>query len=150
MKRDLLVRQDDPRSPERGQYGFLQSVVQEVAYESLAKKDRRAKHLAAARYFEALGDDELAGVLASHYLEAYRSTPPGPEADALANQARIALRAAGDRAAALHSARAAVRLYEDALAVTTDPAEVARSTKRPPDRPRWWTRRRPATMDSKR
>ncbi len=125
MTRDLLVRQDDPRSPERGQYAFLQSVVKEVAYESLAKKDRRAKHLAAARYFEALGDDELAGVLASHYLEAYRSTPPGPEADALANQARIALRAAGDRAAALYSARAAVRLYEDALAVTTDPAEVA-------------------------
>ena len=125
VTRDLLVRQDDPRSPERGQYAFLQSVVKEVAYESLAKKDRRAKHLAAARYFEALGDDELAGVLASHYLEAYRSTPPGPEADALANQARIALRAAGDRAAALYSARAAVHYYEDALDVTTEPAEIA-------------------------
>ena len=58
-----------PRSPERGQYGFVQALVREVAYGTLARRDRRARHLAAARYFEALGDDELAGVLATHYLD---------------------------------------------------------------------------------
>jgi class 3 adenylate cyclase len=58
--RDLLILDTDPRSPERGQYGFVQAVIREVAYETLAKRDRRTRHLAAARYFEALGDDELA------------------------------------------------------------------------------------------
>jgi len=125
VKRELLLRDDDPRSPERGQYRFLQAVVREVAYESLAKKDRRSKHLAAARHLESLGDEELAGVLASHYVEAYRATPPGPEADALGAQARIALRAAAERAAALHSHVSAVHYLEDALTVTDDAAEQA-------------------------
>ena len=68
----------------------------------MAKRDRRAKHVAAARYFESLGEDELAGVLASHYLAAYRASPSGDEADALAAQARVALtrgRRPGHRAA---------------------------------------------------
>jgi class 3 adenylate cyclase/tetratricopeptide (TPR) repeat protein len=101
--RDLLVLDTDPRSPERGQYGFVQAVIREVAYDTLAKRDRRVRHLAAARYFEALGDDELSGALATHYQAAYRAAAEGPEADALAVQARIALRAAGERAASLGS-----------------------------------------------
>jgi class 3 adenylate cyclase/tetratricopeptide (TPR) repeat protein len=125
VKRELLLRDDDPRSPERGQYRFLQAVVREVAYESLAKKDRRAKHLAVARHMESLGDDELAGVLASHYVEAYRATSAGPEADALGTQARIALRGAAERAAALHSHASAVHYLEEAITVTTDPGEQA-------------------------
>ena len=40
--------QADPRSPEHGQYGFLQDLVRHVAYETLSKKERRARHLAAA------------------------------------------------------------------------------------------------------
>ena len=62
-------------------------------------------------------------MLASHYLEAYRSTPPGPEADALANQARIALRAAGDRAVALNAWSVAVHHLTAALEMTTEVAE---------------------------
>ena len=68
----------DPRSPERGQYAFVQALIREVAYATLAKRDRRARHLAAARYFESLGDDELAGTLAAHYLAAYRAPPRVP------------------------------------------------------------------------
>jgi class 3 adenylate cyclase/tetratricopeptide (TPR) repeat protein len=123
VRRELLIRDDDPRSPERGQHRFVQAVVREVAYETLAKADRRAKHLAAARYFETLGEDEISGVLASHYLEALRATSPGPEADALAAQARIALRAASERAESLHSYAVAYRHAEDALGITTDPTE---------------------------
>jgi class 3 adenylate cyclase/tetratricopeptide (TPR) repeat protein len=125
VRRQLLVRDDDPRSPERGQYRFIQSLVREVAYQSLAKPDRRSRHLAAARYFETLDDDELAGVLATHYLEAYRASRAGAEADALAGQARIALSAAAERAAALHSHAQAVAYVELALSVTADQAEQA-------------------------
>ena len=125
VRRELLIRDDDPRSPERGQHRFVQAVVREVAYETIAKADRRAKHLAAARYFEALGDDEISGVLATHYLEALRATSPGPEADAVAIQARIALRAAAERAESLHSYAAAYHHAEDAIAITSDPLEQA-------------------------
>jgi hypothetical protein len=125
VRHELLVLDADSRSPERGQYKFLQGVVREIAYQSLAKRERRAKHLSAARYFEALGEDELAGVLASHYLAAYRATSLGAEADALAAQARVALRAAAERAANLHANAGALGYFEQALEVTSDPRERA-------------------------
>ena len=124
-RHEVLLLDADPLSPERGQYKFVQGVVREVAYQSLAKRDRRAKHVAAARYFETLGDDELAGVLASHYIAAHDASPPGPEADALAAQARVALRAAADRATALHSLPGALSYLDQALTVTIDPHEQA-------------------------
>jgi class 3 adenylate cyclase len=125
VRREIMVLDVDPLSSERGQYRFIQGVVREVAYQSLAKRDRRAKHLAAARYFESLGEDELTGVLASHYLSAYRASPAGGEADALAAQARVALRAAADRATALHAPHGALEYLEQALEVTVDPIEQA-------------------------
>jgi tetratricopeptide (TPR) repeat protein len=123
VRKEVLVLDADPRSPERGQYGFVQSVIREVAHETISKRDRRAKHLAAARYFETLADEELAGVLASHYLQAYEATSAGPEAEALAAQARVALRAAADRAAALYSHDQALAFLEQAEAVTSEPGE---------------------------
>jgi tetratricopeptide (TPR) repeat protein len=99
--------------------------VHEVAYASLARADRRTKHLAAARYLEALGDEETSGILANHYLSAYQASKAGEEADALAAQARISLQAAAERAAALHSHRQAIGYLEQAISVTSDPAEQA-------------------------
>jgi class 3 adenylate cyclase/predicted ATPase len=125
LRRQLLTVVADPRSPERGQYQFVQGVVQEVAYASLAKPDRRTRHLAAARYLEALGEEETAGVLASHYLAAYHASRQGPEADALAAQARLALVAAADRAAALQSHLQAVGYLEQAITVSGNPSEEA-------------------------
>jgi tetratricopeptide (TPR) repeat protein len=91
----------DPGSPERGQHRFVQGLIREVAYATLARRDRRDRHLAAARYYESLGDDELAGALASHFVSAHAASDPGAEADALAVQARLALSAAADRAVTL-------------------------------------------------
>ncbi|MET1232774.1 MAG: hypothetical protein ABWY52_08000, partial [Candidatus Limnocylindrales bacterium] len=125
MRRELIELDLDPRSPERGQYGFVQSVIREVAYGTLGRRERRARHLAAARFYESLGDDELAGILASHYVDAYEASPEGPEAEAVAAQARVTLRGAAERAMALHSHDQAAALYRQALTVTTDPAELA-------------------------
>ncbi|MFL5675942.1 MAG: ATP-binding protein, partial [Chloroflexota bacterium] len=125
VRREILVVQGDPRSPERGQYSFVQALVREVAYSTLAKRDRRERHLAAARHFESLGEDELVGALAAHYLAAFKESTPGPEADAVGGQARIALRAAAERAAALGSHEQAVTFLDQALEVTPDPAEQA-------------------------
>ena len=125
MRRELLTVEADPRSPELGQYAFVQALIREVAYNTLAKRDRKVRHLAAARFFEGLGSDELAGALAGHYLAAHDSAQEGAEADALAVQARIALSAAAERAAALGSHVQAVTFLKQALTVTTDPAEEA-------------------------
>src|SRR5206468_5142591 len=113
----------DPRSPERGQYAFVQALIREVAYNTLARKDRKAKHLAAARFFESLGSDELAGALAGHYLAAHAYAPEGAETDALAGQARIGLRGAADRAVSLGAYDQALTFLTQALAVTSDPAD---------------------------
>ena len=125
VERELLTLEVDPRSPERGQYRFLQGVVREVAYQSMAKRSRQTKHLAAARFFESLGEGELAGVLATHYLAAYNAAPSGPEAEALAAQARIALRAATDRATALHDLLGALTYIDQALPINPDPVDQA-------------------------
>jgi tetratricopeptide (TPR) repeat protein len=123
VRRELLRLDTDPRSPERGQYGFTQALIREVAYATLSKRDRRAKHLAAARYFESLGDDEAAGVLATHYVDAWAASPTGPDGEAVAGQARIALRAAADRAISLGSLEQAVALLRRAREVTADAGE---------------------------
>jgi hypothetical protein len=123
MRRELIDLDVDPRSPERGQYGFVQSVIREVAYGTLGRRERRARHLAAARFYETLGDDELAGILASHYVDAFEASPEGPEAEAVAAQARVTLRGAAERAIGLHSHDQAAALYRQALTVTVDLAE---------------------------
>ncbi len=125
VRRELLTRDIDPRSPENGQYEFVQALIREVAYNTLAKKDRRTRHLAAARFFESLGSDELAGALAGQYLAAHANAAEGPEADALAGQARIALRAAAERAIELGSLKQAVTFLDQATEVTQDRAELA-------------------------
>ena len=125
VRRELFAHETDPRSPERGQYAFVQALIREVAYNTLARRDRKTRHLAAARYFESLGGDDLAAALAGHYLAARQSAGDGPEADALAAQARVALRAAAERATALGAYDQALALLEQALTVTTDPADRA-------------------------
>jgi len=130
VRRELLTLEADRRSPERGQYAFVQALIREVAYNTLARAERKRRHLAAARFFESLDSDELAGGLAGHYLAARLNAAEGPEADALAAQARISLRGAADRATALGSHDQALVFLEQALTVTSDPAEEAELLER--------------------
>ena len=125
VRREMLTIEADPRSPEQGQYGFVQALIREVAYGTLARTDRRRLHVAAARYFETLADEGIAGALAEHYVSAYKAQPKGPEGEAIAAQARVALRAAADRARSLGSYQQAMRFLQTALEVTSDPAEEA-------------------------
>jgi len=125
VRRELLTRQADARSPEQGQYAFVQALIREVAYNTLSKRDRKARHLAAARFFEQLGTDELASALAGHYLAAHDNAAEGAEADALAAQARVALKGAAERAVALGAHDQAVTFLQQALGVTVDPTERA-------------------------
>jgi hypothetical protein len=122
IRAEVLALEDDPTSPERGQYRFIQELIREVAYGRMTRTDRRAKHIGAALYLQALDDPELAPVVASHYLKAYEADPGhDPE---LAEQGIQALMSAADRAANLHSHRQAVNLYRQAAALTDDPARI--------------------------
>lgn len=122
VKHDILELDESPRSPERGQYRFVQSLIREVAYGRLAKQDRVKRHLEIARRTEALNDPELAGVVAGHYASAAEADPSNGE---LVKKAREATIASAERAAELGSELQAVALYRQAIGLTNDLAEMA-------------------------
>ena len=125
VRRELLSLDADPRSPERGQYAFVQALIREVAYNTLAKTDRKVAPPRRGALLRGARDRRAGRRLAGHYLAAQRLAARDAEADALAAQARIALRGAAERAAALGSHEQAGTFLEQALDVTTDPADRA-------------------------
>jgi tetratricopeptide (TPR) repeat protein len=124
VRKEVLGLQADPRSPEHGQYGFLQDLVRRVAYETLSRRDRRSRHLAAAAYLEAAfpDEDEIAEVIAAHYVAAHEAVPDAEDADEIKARAREALRRAGDRAASLAAPAEASRYYRQAAHLAVEAA----------------------------
>ncbi|PWU18133.1 MAG: hypothetical protein C5B48_15120 [Candidatus Rokuibacteriota bacterium] len=122
VRKEVLGLQSDPRSPEQGQYGFLQDLVRHVAYETLSKRERKGRHLAAAAHLEGAfaGEDEVAEVIASHLLAAYEVAPGAEDADDLKARAARTLVRAGERAAGLAAAAEAQRYFEQAAELTSD------------------------------
>ena len=123
VRKEVLGIQTDPRSPERGQYGFLQALVRKVAYDTLSKRDRKTRHLAIARYLEAnwAGDEEeIVQIVASHYLDAYAAAPEAPDAPEIKAHAREAMASAGRRAQSLAAHEDAQRYFERAAELADD------------------------------
>src|SRR5262249_20003129 len=117
-------------SPERGQYEFVQALVRTIAYETIGRRDRKRRHRAAAEYLETLGGDELAEVVAAHYVDAYRLAPDDEDAGQLqATAARTLVRAA-ERARSLAASGESARLLSVAIELTEDPAERAQLLER--------------------
>ncbi|MDJ0961235.1 MAG: adenylate/guanylate cyclase domain-containing protein [Acidimicrobiia bacterium] len=122
MRQEILDVVGDPRSPERGQYTFVQSLIREVAYRRLGRKAARSRHLAAAEYYAGRHDPELAPVVAGHYMVAYEESSADAGRAALADRPLLALTDAAVRAAALHSNEQAMDLYDQAIAMCDDAA----------------------------
>ena len=128
VRKEILGIQADPRSPERGHYGFLQDLVRKVAYERLSIKERKARHLAAAAHLESewgREEVEIVEVLASHYLEAYMAAPGAPDAGEIKAKAHEALVQAGRRSESLAAPHQAYRYYAQAIELTDDPIALA-------------------------
>jgi class 3 adenylate cyclase/tetratricopeptide (TPR) repeat protein len=128
VRKEILFLESDPRSAERGQYGFLQDLVRRVAYETLARRDRKARHLAAASFFEtAFGDreQEVVEVVASHYLTALELEADAEEADELRAKVRETLSRAGERAASLGANEEASSSFVRAAELADEPLEEA-------------------------
>jgi class 3 adenylate cyclase/tetratricopeptide (TPR) repeat protein len=127
VRKEVLGVQADPRSPEHGQHSFLQDLVRHVAYETLSRRERRSRHLAAAAHLEATfpEEEEIVEVVAAHYLDAYHADPDAADADGIKARAREMLARAGERAASLAAGREAQRYFEQAAELTDDPLERA-------------------------
>jgi class 3 adenylate cyclase/predicted ATPase len=101
VRREVLSVSADPLSPERGSYQFAQQMLRQVAYDTLSRRDRKARHLAVAAHLRAAfpGDgEEVTDVIARHYLDALNAVPDDPDAVQIRGQAVAALARAAERA----------------------------------------------------
>ena len=106
------------------QYSFHHAVVRDVAYSSIPRVERSAKHRLAAEWIESLGRrEDHAETIAHHYLSALEyARASGQPTEAFAEPARDALRGAGERALALNAPGGAARYFAAALELTSDDA----------------------------
>jgi hypothetical protein len=116
-RKDFVRRQRRPSVEGESEYAFLHLLVRDVAYGQIPRAARSAKHWAVAEWMSALARaEEHSEVLAHHYLQALKYAQAAGGADpALEQQARGALRTAGDRALALNAFATASRFYQGAL-----------------------------------
>ena len=129
VRKEILFLEADPRSAQRGQYGFLQDLVRHVAYETLAKRDRKVRHVAAATFFETSWpgrEQEIVEMVAAHYVTALELDPQADDAPTLRTKARETLARAGERAASLGASAEAGTLFGRAADLAESPLEAAR------------------------
>jgi predicted ATPase/class 3 adenylate cyclase len=132
VRKEILTIQADPRSPEHGQYGFLQDLVRRVAYETLSKKERKARHIAAAEQLQRAfaSEQEVVEVLAAHYFAAYESAPEDTDAPEVKRRACDLLARAGERAASLAASEEAGYYFERSASLAENVHEQARLLER--------------------
>ncbi|MGH3033482.1 MAG: ATP-binding protein, partial [Gaiellaceae bacterium] len=122
LERKEFVRRER-RSQVSGEteYAFRHVLVRDVAYGQIPRGRRADKHRAVAEWIGQLAPDRAedhAEMLAHHYLGALEfARAAGQPTEALAEPARLALRAAGDRSAALNAFPAAERFYRAAIEI---------------------------------
>jgi class 3 adenylate cyclase/tetratricopeptide (TPR) repeat protein len=120
VRKEVLSLQGDARWPERGQYGFLQELLRQVAYETLSRRDRKSRHLAAVVALEQTfegAEVDVPEVIATHLLAAIDSAPDDADVPEIRSRARDALAHAGERAAALAAPEEAQRYFDQAEAL---------------------------------
>jgi class 3 adenylate cyclase/tetratricopeptide (TPR) repeat protein len=128
VRREVLAVSADPLSPERGSYGFAQDMLRQVAYETLSRRDRKARHLTVAAHLRTAfpGDgEEVAEVIARHYLDALAAAPEDSDTAEIRGNAITMLVRAAERAERTGvPALATVRYATAAELATADPAGI--------------------------
>jgi hypothetical protein len=102
VRREVFEISADRLSPQRGNYRFSHDMLRQVAYDTLSRHDRKTRHLAVAEHLRTAfaGDgEEVADVVARHYLDALAAVPDDPDAQSVRERAVAALIKAGERAA---------------------------------------------------
>ncbi len=127
VRREVLSVSADPLSPERGSYRFAQQMLRQVAYETLSRRDRKTRHLAVAAHLRSAfaGDgEEVADVIARHYLDALYSVPEDPDADQIRAQAVAALVRGAERADRTGAPAQAAASYAAAAELAASPSKT--------------------------
>ena len=122
VRREVLSVSADPLSPERGSYQFAQQMLRQVAYDTMSRRDRKARHLAVAAHLRAAlpGDgEEVADMIASHYLDALHAVPDDPDAAQIRGQAITTLIRAAERAGRTGAPALAAASYATAAELIT-------------------------------
>jgi class 3 adenylate cyclase len=133
VRREVLSVSADPLSPERGSYQFAQQMLRQVAYDTLSRRDRKARHLAVAQHLRqafAGEGEEVADVIARHYRDALDAVPDDPDTGHIRGQAVAALVRAAERARRTGAPAAAAASYANAADLSLQAA---------PDEPGWET-----------
>ncbi|HWC45377.1 MAG TPA: hypothetical protein VG868_04620, partial [Casimicrobiaceae bacterium] len=102
VRREVFEISADRLSPQRGNYRFSHDMLRQVAYDTLSRHDRKTRHLAVAEHLRttfASDGEEVADVIARHYLDAVAAVPDDPDVAELRERAATALIKAGERAA---------------------------------------------------
>jgi tetratricopeptide (TPR) repeat protein len=140
--KELVVPHEPSSFSDEQEFAFRHLLIRDGAYDSLPKALRAEKHAEVARWAEERAGDraeEIAELIATHYLEAlrYEDELGGGERGDLEHTAYRWARAAGDRANALWLRAEAVRWYREALRLaesadvsTADRAAVAKAHTR--------------------
>jgi predicted ATPase/class 3 adenylate cyclase len=117
VRREVLMVRADPLSPDRGQYGFVQTLCRQVAYETLSRRERKTRHLAVAdhlaRSFADEGE-EVAEVIAQHLLDALTAVPDDDDVPVIRRRAIDRLAKAADRANRTGAPLVAARVLRNA------------------------------------
>jgi class 3 adenylate cyclase/tetratricopeptide (TPR) repeat protein len=142
VRREVLSVSADRLSPERGSYQFAQEMLRQVAYDTLSRRDRKARHLAVAAHLRAAfagGGEEMADVIARHYLDALRAIPDDPDTGQIRREAIAALIRAAERAERTGAPARAADSYAAAAELTlTDAADGPPGAAAGPDAGQLW------------
>ena len=133
LRREVLEISADPLSPERGSYRFSQEMLRQVAYDTLSRRDRKARHLAVAAHLRNTfpnDGEEVVDVIARHYIDALEAVPDEPDSVEIRESAIATLVRAAERAQRSGSQARAATCFVDAAdlihrAADDDPRQPA-------------------------
>jgi class 3 adenylate cyclase/tetratricopeptide (TPR) repeat protein len=128
-QRDLVSKVVDRLLADFDQYTFVQSVVRQVAYQQMSRRERAERHLRAADYLAGLPEasGELTAVVAQHLGDACEMlAPDDPRRSELIRRRSQWLERAGTRAESMGALVLAQRSFEQALEGVDEPADQDR------------------------
>jgi len=120
LERKGFVRRQRRSSFEgESELAFAHALVRDVAYGQIPRGERAGKHRRVAEWIDSLGRlEDHAELLAHHWRSALDlDRTAGHDSSEFETPARLALRAAGDRASSINAPAAAVAYYDDAVAL---------------------------------
>ena len=133
VRKEVLTVRADRLSPERGQYAFMQSLIRSVAYDTLTRTERKARHLRTAEHLRSAFPDEgaeVVEVIAAHLDDAFLAARDDADAPELRERARLAYEVAAERAETVGSPEAAESAHLRSAELSSNEADRARSLDR--------------------